>query len=156
MKGFLCLVIIFILFSSCAMGPNAWQLHDAGVMYTGHEPELEGPITEKVMWIHKNIKYELDSEHFGMKDYWAPRSVVLRDRRGDCEDQANTLILMARDELGIEGKLALFYCPDSDSWHACAYIEGVFYDPTFATYSFRELRFSHFVSFDTVAFWTDR
>lgn len=156
MKRFLGIVVAFILFASCALGPNAWDLHDANMIYTAHEPELESPITERVMWVYRNIKYELDNDHFGVKDYWAPRSIILRDKRGDCEDMANLLLLMVRDELGIEGKLALFYCPDANKWHACAYIDGVFYDPTFSTYSFREVIFSYFVSFDTVAFWTDR
>jgi hypothetical protein len=157
MKGFLGMVIAFILFASCALGPSAWDLRDDGMIYTGHEPELEGPITDMVMWIHENIKYETDQEHFGMYDYWAPRSVVLQDLQGDCEDQSNLLLLAVRDELGIEGKLAMFYCPDSGSWHACAYIDGVYYDPLFTTYqSFRNWWFSYYVSFDTVAFWADR
>jgi hypothetical protein len=155
MKKTLFILVIIAVLSSCANGPNAWELGELGLMYLPQYTEMNGPITDALYWIHDNIKYQTDQEHFGVYDYWAPKSVTLRDRRGDCEDMSNLLLLMVYEETGIKGKLAIFYCPDADMWHACTYIDGVFYDPLFATYSFREMVFSHFVSFETIEFWTN-
>jgi hypothetical protein len=153
MKKALFILAIITALTSCALGPNAWELEE--VMYTHDRTDLEGPITDALYWIRENIEYVSDQEHFGVEDYWAPKSVILRDKQGDSEDQSNLLLLMVYEETGIKGKLAIFYSPDNDKWHACTYIDGVFYDPLFATYSFREMVFSHFVSFETIEFLTN-
>jgi hypothetical protein len=156
MKKALFILIIIAALTSCAVGPDARELKE--VIYTRDRTDLEGPITDALYWIRENIMYVSDLEHFGVEDYWAPKSVTLRDKQGDCEDQSNLLILMVYEETGLKGKLAIFYCPDLNKWHACAYIDGIFYDPRFAVYSSavsREMIFSHFVSFETIELWTN-
>ena len=61
--------------------------------------------TEAALWVDLNITYQLDSEQYGIREYWASPSEVLASRKGDCEDMAILYIEICKYSFGEIGEI---------------------------------------------------
>lgn len=82
--------------------------------YKSHDAQM----LEILRWVKKNIRYEFDSKVWEMREYWATAEETLIKKKGDCDDGALLMYVMARLKDVPEYKLLIFggdvFVPRSD------------------------------------------
>lgn len=53
-------------------------------------------IVRILRWVHDNIEYVTDKDHYGIDEYWGTAFEVFTTRMGDCEDHAVLIYILAR------------------------------------------------------------
>lgn len=102
------LSLSILLFVGCSM-PN---------LSTFGMPEFETP-EEAMAWVYENVTYVSD-----IYDQWQTPDETLSLMAGDCEDMAGLLAYL------FDGEVIGIQYGDSNSGHAVARIDGIYYDAT--------------------------
>ena len=61
-----------------------------------HPDDTDDVKMEKIhRWVVDNIEYKTDEEHYGYEELWAPPVMLLKSKKGDCEDGAFLIMSLA-------------------------------------------------------------
>lgn len=104
-------MIIIFIFLSCSYGDIETEFH----------PET---LEDLCLYVSYNIKPLKDKINY----YQSPKETE-KYKLGDCEDYTIYFMFLADQELNIKTKFIVVKKLDTDTYHALAYYDGVYYDP---------------------------